>query len=328
LAQIRANQMNIILAIDGGGSRTSCLAIDQNGRVAGRSDCGPSNHLLVEKETVVSSLKSAIDEALKQGRLNRDQVICLSAGLAGVDYDGSGAAEMEAIFRAIGFNNLVINGDMVIAHVGALGGRPGVLALAGTGSAILGIDVNGRRVKVGGWGPVYGDEGSAYRIAQSALIAAARAYDGRGPRTELLPVITQALGLCEFRETMARIYHEKMEPREIAELSRAVYETAEEGDGVARKIFLQAGEELAEGVAAALRRLTLTGEQKVVSYQGSVLAACTLARKRFGEHLCEQFPDVSIIPPRASPVIGAYMLGCEALGWPSLVEQVQQAEEF
>jgi glucosamine kinase len=311
--------MEILLAIDGGGSRTRCLALDRSGRVVGSGESGPSNHLLVDRETVVSSLSAAIAGAL--GGEDRSEVVCLSAGMAGVDYDGAGAAEMEAVFRALGFAHLVINGDMVIAHAGALGGQPGVLALAGTGSAILGIGLNGERVKVGGWGPVYGDEGSAYRIAQSALIAAARAYDGRGPQTELLPAMTEALGLHEFKETVARIYTEKMEPREIAALSHAVYETAETGDEVARNIFLRTGEDLAEGVAAALRQLTLTGEQKVVSYQGSVLTTCTLARERFSEKLLEQFPDASIRPPRGMPVIGAYLLGCEVLGWPLPVER-------
>ncbi len=319
--------MKIILAIDGGGSRTRCVAIDQNGRVAGSSLSGPSNHLLVERETVVSSLSAAIDEVLMRGGLNRAEVVCLSAGLSGVDYDGSGAAEMEAVFRALGFDDLVINSDMVIAHAGALSGRAGVLALAGTGSAILGIDANGRRVKVGGWGPVYGDEGSAYRISQMALVAAARADDGRGPQTALRTAITQALGLREFKETVARIYIEKMEPREIAALSRAAYETAEAGDEVARNIFLQAGEDLAEGVAAVIRQLTLTDEQRIASYQGSVLEACILVRDRFIEKLREQFPDVSVQPPRATPVIGAYLLGCEALGWPLPVERAQHHEE-
>jgi N-acetylglucosamine kinase-like BadF-type ATPase len=307
--------MKAMLVIDGGGSRTRCLALGRNGRIAGSGESGPSNHLLVDRETVVSSLSAAIDEALMQGGLNRAEVVCLSAGLAGVDYDGSGAAEMEAVFRALGFDDLVVNSDMVIAHAGALGGRPGVLALAGTGSAILGIDANGRRVKVGGWGPVYGDEGSAYRIAQHALRAAARAYDGRGPWTALLPATTQALGLRDFKETVSRIYIEKMEPREIAALSRAAYETAETGDEVAQNIFLQAGEDLAEGAAAALRQLTLAEEQMVVSYQGSVLAACALVRERFSEKLRGQFPGVSITPPQATPVMGAYLLGCKALGW-------------
>jgi N-acetylglucosamine kinase-like BadF-type ATPase len=264
---------------------------------------------------VKASLEGAINSALDQAQVERTNVVCVSAGLAGVDYDGSGAAETEELFRELGLADAVINGDMVIAHAGAFGGGPGVMALAGTGSAILGIDATGRRVKIGGWGPVYGDEGSAYRIAQAALVAAARGYDGRGPRTELVEDMTRALGLSDFKETVSRIYVERMAPHEIAELSRIAYRSAEAGDEVAQKIFLQAGEDLAEGAAAALRQLALTGEQRMVSYQGSVLTTCSLVREGFAAKLREQFPDVSILPPRAMPVIGAYLLGCEALGW-------------
>jgi N-acetylglucosamine kinase len=307
--------MQVLLAIDGGGSRTRCLAIDRAGCVISRGESGPSNHLLVDGKTVASSLGEAIDGALRRGGVSRSEVVCLSAGMAGVDYDGTGAAEIEAVFRAFGFMNLVINGDMVIAHAGALGGCPGVLALAGTGSAILGIDANGKRVKVGGWGPVYGDEGSAYRIAQTALMAAARAYDGRGPQTALLEVMTSALGLGDFRETVSRIYVKRMAPREIAALCRAAYETAESGDEVARAIFLEAGADLAEGVIAAFRQLAPNSENSLVSYQGSVLEACALVRERFSEKLQQHFPQLSVQSPRATPVIGAYLLGCEAIGW-------------
>jgi glucosamine kinase len=49
--------MEIILAIDGGGSRTRCLAIDRDGRVVGEGAGGPSNHLLVEAAVVARSLR-------------------------------------------------------------------------------------------------------------------------------------------------------------------------------------------------------------------------------------------------------------------------------
>lgn len=313
--------MEVILAIDGGGSRTRCLAIDRAGCVISRSESGPSNHLLVDREIVVSSLGEAIDRALRRGGVSRGEIVCLSAGLAGVDYDGTGAAEMEAFFRALGFAHLVINSDMVIAHAGALGGQAGVLALAGTGSAILGIDANGRRVKVGGWGPIYGDEGSAWRIAQMALMAAARAFDGRGPQTALLDALTRALDIRDFNSTVTRIYVEKMKPREIATLSRVAYEVAEAGDEVARTIFRQAGAHLAEGVIAALRQLAPISENNLVSYQGAVLEACALVRESFSVGLRQQFPLLSVQPPRFAPVIGAYLLGCEATGWPFPVER-------
>ena len=53
--------MKVILAIDGGGSHTRCLAIDRSGRIVGEGASGPSNHLLVAGGEVVRSLNEATD---------------------------------------------------------------------------------------------------------------------------------------------------------------------------------------------------------------------------------------------------------------------------
>jgi glucosamine kinase len=307
--------MKIILAIDGGGSRTRCLAVDQQGRVVGEALAGPSNHLLIDAAIVSTSLTEVIGAALADGQLDRNDVACVSAGLAGVDFDGAGASEMQALMSELGFARVLINGDMVIAHAGALGSLSGVVTLSGTGSVTLGIDSKGRRVKVGGWGPIYGDEGSAYRIGEMALRAAARAYDGRGPATVLTNEILTALNLKEFRETIQRVYVEGIEPREIAALSRVAYKAAEAGDEIARKIFIQAGEELAESVNAAINQLEWGDAEVLVSYQGAVLESCPLLFERFVETLKNKAPQCSVVAPRFEPVIGAYLLGSRELDW-------------
>lgn len=320
--------MEIILAIDGGGSRTRCLGIDRDGHVVGEGISGPSNHLLVDLNVVKQSLAEGIDQTFKSGRVSLSTVACLSAGLAGVDFDGAGAPEMEAVLRDLGFERTVINGDMVIAHAGALGLGAGVIALAGTGSAILGVAPNGERVKIGGWGPIYGDEGSAYRVGQMALTAAARAYDGRGSQTALKDEIPRFLGLKDFKETISQVYSEAMQPRDIATLSRVAYEVAEAGDEVARGIFFQAGEELAEGVEAAIRQLGLDHSKVVVSYQGSVLESCALLRDRFVQTLQRELPECQIVNPRFEPVVGAYLLGRKALSWELSASVLKELENL
>ena len=46
----------------------------------------------------------------------------------------------------------------------------------------------GRRSRVGGWGELFGDEGSAYWIAVRGLAAFSRMSDGRLPAGPLLEV--------------------------------------------------------------------------------------------------------------------------------------------
>ncbi|HZQ55886.1 MAG TPA: BadF/BadG/BcrA/BcrD ATPase family protein [Bryobacteraceae bacterium] len=305
--------MEVILAIDGGATRTRCVAIDRAGRTLGDAERGASNHLQRSAEAVRTTLTEAVDETLRMANLGNGDVKCISAGLAGVDYDGYGAAPMLALFRELGFECCLVQGDMVIAHAAALGMRPGIVVLAGTGSATFGVDAGGRCVKVGGWGPVYGDEGSAQRISQQAMAAAARAYDGRGPATALLAALTKDLGLSDFRESISVIYGPQA--RDVASLCRAVHRTAAAGDEVACSLFREAAEELAEAVIAAARQLDLTHSPVGVSYQGGVAENCPLLieflRKRLKHHL----PLADFHPPRWKPVIGAYLLGCRSLGW-------------
>src|SRR6185436_15710245 len=93
------------------------------------------------------------------------------------------------------------------------------------------------------------------------------------------------------------------------------YEVAESGDDVARKLFIQAGEELAEAVTAAAIKLGLQEHELFVSYQGSVFEACELVRTRFAKILKDNFPSVVITAPQFEPVVGALLIACESIGW-------------
>jgi N-acetylglucosamine kinase-like BadF-type ATPase len=306
----------VILAIDGGATRTRCLAMDRDGRVLGRGEGGPSNHLLVDHASARQSVSSAMDQALASARLSRSAVRCAAAGLAGVDYDGAGADVGRRLIDGVGAAAVAIEGDVVIAHLAALGGRPGVVALAGTGSNILGIGPDGTRIKVGGWGPLYGNEGSAHEIARQALVAAARAYDGLGPPTALVRAFLQQFGLRDFRETLKAIYDAGLGTSEIAALAPLVEDAAESGDDVGRDILIRAGADLAESVAAVINRLRL--EDPLVSYQGAVLESCAAAREAFVRALRQRVDCVRIEEPMYEPIIGAYMLGRRALNWPAM----------
>lgn len=263
---------------------------------------------------VESRIAALTEQTLRIANLSQNDVACLSAGLAGVDYDGYGEEPMKAMFQRIGFPHPLVHSDMVIAHAGALEMQPGIVVIAGTGSAILGVDHNGRRVRIGGWGPLYGDEGSAHCIATAALRAAARAYDGRGPVTALLEALTQALGLCDFRQTITTLYGRNA--RGVASLCPVAHSIALAGDPVALSIFDMAGTQLAEAVAAAARLLHIHEAPMLVSYQGGAAEHCGLLIQRLEERLHERLPHARITPPRWRPVVGAYLLGCRAVGWP------------
>lgn len=308
-------RVELILAIDGGATRTRAVVVDRDGRVRGRGEAGPANHLLADRAVVRQSLSDAIDRALGAASAPRSAVRCVAAGLAGVDDDGAGAEDVRPLLAGFDWAAYAIVGDMVIAHVAALDGQPGVMALAGTGSAILGIGPDDVRARIGGWGPLFGNEGSAYGIGQRALVAAAHAYDGLGPATALVDAITSRLGLRDFRDTLDAVYAANMGMTGIAALAPIVAGVAERGDDVSHDILVEAGTYLADGTAVVVTRLRLAAPHRRVSYQGPVLETCTSVREAFIERLAVRMPDVRVEPPKHAPVMGAVVLGRKALGW-------------
>lgn len=305
--------MEAILAIDGGATHTRCIAINQSGQVLAEVQGAASNHLQEHADNIRVSLSGLTEQILQSANLRTGDVACLSAGLAGVDYDGYGAEPMLALFQEFGFQRCLVYGDTVIAHTAAFGGGPGIVAIAGTGSSVLGVDASGRCAKVGGWGPVYGNEASAQWISHRALQAAARAYDGRGPSTMLLDAFLQTLRISNFRDSLSWIYGPRAE--DIPSLCNVVSDCAVSGDPVAGSLFEDAATELVEGVMTAANRLHFEDFSIPISYQGGVVEHCPLLITSMKRKLAEAMPQAIVQAPRAKPVVGAYLLACHELGW-------------
>ena len=269
----------IVVAVDGGATRTRCAAFDRQGIVRAEAETGPSNHLAADEDSGLESVRDAISAVLQGCGARGNQVRVVSAGLAGVDLGGEGLFEAREFVHRCGFEGFIVSADVVTAHAGALGGKPGILALSGTGAVFYAVAADGRHMKAGGWGAVYGDEGSAYWIGQMALRAASAAYDGRGPKTFLVDYISKALGLRDFSETLQCIYRSRMRVRLIADLSRTTEAAAAAGDTVALGILRKAGDELAEGVQAVAKALPLQTAE--VTWEGSVLRNSDLVRAQF-----------------------------------------------
>ena len=139
--------------------------------------------------------------------------------------------------------------DAQIAHLGALGGAPGLLILAGTGSIVIGRDGAGRWTRAGGFGPLLGDEGSGFWLGRAWLRATTQGED-------FLP---------------ARRLIQAPDPiRRIAALAPGVIMRARRGDRRARGIVREAQELLAAQALDVVRRLRLRSPV-TVSWAGSVL---------------------------------------------------------
>src|SRR6185436_11814663 len=185
--------------------------------------------------------------------------VCL--GMAGVDRQDD-AGVIRGVMRRLGFrsNPLIVN-DALIALVAGAGSSPGVVVISGTGSIAYGVSQQGVAARAGGWGPTLADEGSGYWIGRRALAAVMREFDGRGPQTELTPLVLQHFSLPKPQALVAEIYHRPQGRRVISSLAAVVDHARAEGDRVALDIMNHAAEELAIAAASVISRLDMRGEQ-------------------------------------------------------------------
>lgn len=265
-----------VIGVDGGGTRTRALVLGPAGEPEGEGEGPPG---LVDPSRP-SAAPDAVAEAARRAADSAGialPVRALWAGLAGTGREPDRARVEEAL-RALGLAGAVrVGTDVEAGFRDAFVGGAGILLVAGTGSIALGRDGAGGEVRVGGWGALLGDEGSAYRLGLRALRAVLRSHDGRGPATTLRDPVLGAMGVEDPAE-LVRVAGGAEKAR-IASLASPVVQAARAGDPVARELVDGAVGELLEHVRAAAARLS-AGRRLPVALTGGLLASAGALRTR------------------------------------------------
>lgn len=306
------------LGVDGGGTKTAFVLTDGEGRELARHEGGSSYHIQVGFEALHALLHEGVRAVLDKAGVSAEDVAFAFFGLPAHGEDSQVQPFLDVIPEAVlGHHRYACGNDMICGWAGSLGGEDGVNIVAGTGSIGYG-ERQGLAARGGGWGEVFSDEGSAYWIAVQGLNAFSRMADGRLPRGPLHDLLTTELELKSDLDLCAYVYAKASPQRDrIAALSRLVARAATQGDEAARRIFAEAGRELAAIVEAIRQRLRYEpGETVNLSYSGGVFQGGELILQPFRQQLAAYSPDYRLVKPRYSPAIGAALYAARLSGRP------------
>jgi N-acetylglucosamine kinase-like BadF-type ATPase len=302
----------LVVGVDGGGTRTRAAVLDGN-RVLGEGTAGPSNPLRVGVANGAAAIRDAIDRACGAALVQRDDIVAIGIGLAGVRRKDIRTRMREVLVETLGIENIELLPDADMALYGATDGAPGVVVISGTGSVSCGINRQGKRVYAGGWGPVAGDEGSGSWIARRALQAVAQATDERGPKTALAAAACNYFQVAAPEDLSTAIYAPTMTNDRIAGFSKHVIDAARAGDAVGRNILIEAGRELGKTAVTVIRKLKMEGERFQVSFVGGVFSAGELVIAPLREEIARVARKAFIAEPRYSPTLAAGRMAQEQL---------------
>jgi N-acetylglucosamine kinase-like BadF-type ATPase len=311
----------LLLGIDGGGTSTEAWLADCTGRVLGRGRSGPSNAKSIGLDAARRALNLAIASAFADANLEPAAADVACLGLAGFDRPADRAVLQEwSTAEGWARRLLVVNdGDLLLAA-----GTPegwGVGVIAGTGSIAVGRAPDGTTARAGGWGYLFGDEGSAYGVALAALRWIARTHDGRVPSCPqpdvLVPRVCEALGAADPSGLVTAIYRAEVDRARIAALAPIVTAAAEERSVAAGAILAQAAEELAGAVIAVARRLRLLEDPRTAAFPLVTAGGFLLATPPLTSAIVARLQLMGLSPgsvtPVPDPVFGALTLARRAL---------------
>jgi N-acetylglucosamine kinase-like BadF-type ATPase len=283
----------LVVGIDGGGTRTRVRLANTRGEVLGVGEAGPSNPHANGMDAAQQEILAAIGRAFDDAGIVRQIVAAACLGIGGVDRADErtqfeGWAKQHIAPRVAAMND----GEIVMAAASAASW--GIALIAGTGSICWGKTRAGKIARAGGWGYLLGDEGSGYDLGREALRAATQAADGRGAGRALLDAILGYWKLNDPKELIGKVYQAGSKPADIAQLAPLVIHLAEEGDALAQALVDNAVKALATAVAAVTHALAFQEPAIPLALTGGLLLESEFFRARL----------LALLPPgRYSPVL-------------------------
>ena len=290
----------LYLGLECGGTRTVALVADGQGQLVARVEGGPCNLRLVSD--------AELEERFRDLAGKLPAPVAVGIGMAGVR-DATDCARIERILEKVwpGLPRLadhdLESAWMTVEEDVGSGSEPRVVVLSGTGSCCYGRDSHGHIAKVGGWGHLLGDRGSAYDIAFRALRTAAHEYD----HTEVWgPFGQRALRELQLNEPNDLIaWLQSASKTAVAALAPQVFAAAAEGDSGARRVLKDTADILARDALACARRLAKGRGPVQFILAGSVLLKQPGLVRAVARQIRAERPGSRVVPLPRESVWGA-----------------------
>lgn len=294
--------MSLVAGIDGGQSSTVAVIGDESGRVLGRGVAGPADEIGSGRDStrLRDALHAALVGALRAANLpNASRFDAIVAGISG--YDGRVYGRPADLPSA----RASLMHDTPIAHAAALGGDAGVVVIAGTGSVVYGTSENGWSCMLGGWGYLFGDEGSAFAIVRDALARMMRAHDeGDSSLAAETRAICEYFGFPSLRRLVHALYKGELTRDRVASFAP---------QAMAYESLRSIPESGADRLAALVRTAIGAGAAPRVAFVGGVFADERF-RDRVRAGIVDALAGTTIVEARYEPACGALLLAYRSAG--------------
>jgi N-acetylglucosamine kinase-like BadF-type ATPase len=293
----------VVVAVDGGGTKTDVVALHPDGEVVGRARGAGSN-----PQVIGLSKSVALLDALVRQACGTAPVAAAGLYLSGLDLPRELAA-MDAALKQFDWAAAAeVDNDLFALLRTGTAEPDAVAVICGTGINAVGVRADGARVRFPALGQISGDWGGGSGIGGEALWHVARANDGRGPQTALTQAVLGILQVDSVNELIEQLHFGERDYEQLNRLAPAVFDLGDSDEVAARLVDRQA-DEIVTLALTCLRRLDLLERPVPVVLGGGILAAAyprLMAGVSSG--LSAVAPAARVVAVPSPPVVGAALL--------------------
>ena len=295
-----------VAGIDAGQSSTTAAIADDTGRILGRGSGQPADEVNQGSGStrMHDAFAAAIAAALADAKLPAQTAFAqIVAGVSG--YEGTIYGVPPQLNGPVELMH-----DAPIAHAGAFAGAEGVIVIAGTGSVAYARDAQGAHATVGGWGYIFGDEGSAFWIARNAIAKACADTDDGHPG-ELTTIVLQHFNMPSLRALARAFYANTIGRDDVAAFASVIVHAAEAGNERAVAMIADAADALVLLARQAMDRAGM--DAGPVAFSGGLLRHQTV-RETVEQRMRTAIPAIRVVRPAYDPAQGAVLLALARAG--------------
>lgn len=303
----------LFLGIDGGGTKTKAIVINEKEEILYEGLGGPSSIDTVSNETTVKNINVAVKPFFELPQYKDSKFNAVFVGAGGVADESLEKHLLSLIKDLIGVDKntiLVAKGDHENALASGLIFDGGMTLIVGTGTVCFGKDKEGNTFKSAGLGYQEGDLGSGYDLGRKAIQYAARSLDNRIKPSKFTKDICKELNLFQPSDVAKLMLEWHTERTKVAALGPIITDNATEGDHHAIEICDNAVKELVMSVVAVQDILKLENPKLVIV--GTLGNRQTYYKDLLWNSLKEAITGLEIVSPQVDPALASAMLAKRA----------------
>jgi N-acetylglucosamine kinase-like BadF-type ATPase len=320
--------MKYFLGIDVGSSKTHALIVDETGACLGFGKAWGGNHQGVGYDGLENVLKESFEQAIQMAGISADQIMGAGFGVAGYDFPTDHEKHLQAIAKlGLSCPVEVVNDGWNGLFAGATRGI-GVNVTAGSSNNCRGRGRDGRKGRIVGNGPTFGEYGGGIEIALKALHMVNYAWIKRIPPTALTNILINAVGAKDEMDLMEGLSNEQYHLFPFIAIE--VIQAARDGDAAACEVIRWSGEELGWLAVSVARQIGMENEEVEIVQSGSVFDAGDIVINPMRDVILKHCPKAKIFHLDCPPVVGSVLLGMEQVNFDGYVVRekiIQSAKE-